>query len=273
MAQELARVARRRRIGLHVDACLGSLLLPFAEEAGFPVGGPIDFRVEGVTSLSCDTHKYGFALKGTSVVLYASRALRRYQYHVAPDWPGGIYASPAVAGSRSGAVIAATWAALVHVGADGYLAACRKILATQRRILAASRAIPGLEVIGNPLMSVIAFTSSTFDILRLADALEHRGWNLNRLQYPSAVHLCVTLLHTPDDVSARFVRDLTSCTAEIMKTPRAKSTGNAAIYGMAAAVPDRTIVEDIARGFVDGCYALAPAAPSPAGTSSEQAAA
>lgn len=96
----LGRLALKYNVGLHVDCCLGSFMMPFMNEAGYQIP-PFDFRVPGVTSLSCDTHKFGFASKGTSVILYSSSAIRKYQYFVAESWPGGIYASPSVAGSRS----------------------------------------------------------------------------------------------------------------------------------------------------------------------------
>ncbi|HVZ36007.1 MAG TPA: aminotransferase class V-fold PLP-dependent enzyme, partial [Polyangiaceae bacterium] len=140
---ELAAVARNRGIGLHVDACLGAFILPFARQLGYPVAA-FDFRVPGVTSMSADTHKYGYAAKGTSVVLYSTPELRRYQYFVATDWPGGLYSSPTLSGSRPGALGAACWAALLHVGYDGYLDAARRILETAAQLRAGIRRIEGL---------------------------------------------------------------------------------------------------------------------------------
>ncbi|KAJ1948132.1 Dihydrosphingosine phosphate lyase, partial [Linderina pennispora] len=101
----MSEMAIKYKIGFHVDSCLGSFIMPFLKEAGFPEV-PCDFRLPGVTSISCDTHKYGFAPKGTSVVMYRNEHIRRYQYFSIATWPGGIYASPTIAGSRCGAVIA-----------------------------------------------------------------------------------------------------------------------------------------------------------------------
>jgi sphinganine-1-phosphate aldolase len=97
----LSRIAVRRRVPLHVDACLGSFIVPYLEKAGYPTE-PFDFRLEGVASISCDVHKYGFAPKGTSTIMYRRKSDRRYQYFIAPDWLGGVYASPSMAGSRHG---------------------------------------------------------------------------------------------------------------------------------------------------------------------------
>lgn len=131
--EELGRLAQRRGVGLHVDCCLGGFLVPFMDEAGFPLP-PFDFRVPGVTSISCDTHKYGFAPKGSSVLLYRHKSLRRFQYFVATDWCGGIYASPSINGSRPGALIAGTWAALMFMGRAGYVKSTRQIVETAKYI-------------------------------------------------------------------------------------------------------------------------------------------
>ncbi len=116
---DLSALAIERGINLHVDGCLGGFILCWGESLGHPV--PVfDFRLPGVTSISADTHKYGFALKGSSVLLYRTPDLRRHQYFLAPDWPGGLYTSPGMSGSRSGGIIAAAWAAMVSLGREGY---------------------------------------------------------------------------------------------------------------------------------------------------------
>ena len=139
--EELSELARERGIGFHTDACLGGFVLPWAEKLGYPVP-PFDFRLPGVTSMSADTHKFGYAAKGTSVVLYRGKALRHYQYYTATDWPGGLYFSPTFAGSRPGALSAACWAAMVSIGAEGYMNATQKILVTAEAIKAAFAKFP-----------------------------------------------------------------------------------------------------------------------------------
>ena len=116
---EIAALAADRGVGCHVDACLGGFILPWAERLGYPVP-PFDFRLPGVTSMSADTHKYGYAAKGSSVVLYRGKELRQFQYYTVTDWPGGLYLSPTFAGSRPGALSATCWAAMVSIGARGY---------------------------------------------------------------------------------------------------------------------------------------------------------
>jgi sphinganine-1-phosphate aldolase len=192
----LSKLALKRKIPLHVDCCLGSFLVPFLDKAGFETE-LFDFRLRGVTSISCDTHKYGFAPKGNSTVLYRNSALRTYQYFIEPNWSGGVYASPGMAGSRPGALIAACWASLMSVGEAGYIDACHTIVGATKKIIEALRQSPGLkndlEVMGRPLVSVVAFTSKTINAYDLADAMTAKGWHLNSLQNPPAIHIAVTL--------------------------------------------------------------------------------
>ena len=248
---EMSRLAQERGIGFHTDACLGGFIVPWAEKLGYPVP-VIDFRLPGVTSISVDTHKYGYAAKGTSVVLYRHPDLRRYQYFTATDWPGGLYASPTMSGSKAGGLIAVAWAVLAKLGREGYLDAARRILETGDLIREGIESIPGLYVLGDPLW-VIAFASDEVDIYRVFDAMAHRGWSLNGLQFPPAVHIAVTLRHTQPGVAQRFLADLADAVAEVRAQPAGKG-GMAPIYGMAASVPFRGMVDDILRRYMDLLY-------------------
>lgn len=248
---DIAALASERRIGMHVDACLGGFVLPWARRLGYPVP-PFDFSVPGVTSISVDTHKYGYAAKGTSVVLYRTEALRRYQYYVAADWPGGLYVSPTMAGSRPGGLSAAAWAAMVSIGEQGYLDATRRILETARRIRCGIESIPELRVLGDPLW-VIAFASTRLDIYRVLDQMAQRGWNLNGLHHPPAIHICVALPHTQPGVADRFIADLRDAVAAVRCEPRARG-GMAPVYGMAASLPFRGVVSDLLRRYLDAVY-------------------
>lgn len=253
--EDMAKLARKYNLGLHVDACLGGFLVPFMKKAGFDPP-PFDFTVEGVTSISCDTHKYGFSPKGSSVIMYSNKHLRHFQFFVAPDWQGGIYACPTMPGSRPGAVIASTWAAMMYFGESGYVESTRKIIQTRMKIEAGLRKIKGIYVLGKPEVSVVAFGSKEFDIYRLADALTKRHWHLNSLQFPSSIHICVTYLNTQAGVADLFVKDVRECTAEILKDSSVKTSGMAAIYGMSQSIPDRSIVSELACGFLDCMYTI-----------------
>lgn len=248
---EIAAIAKKKKIGCHVDACLGGFVLPWARELGAPVQ-PFDFSVPGVTSMSVDTHKYGYAAKGTSVVLYRGHELRSHQYYTVTDWPGGLYFSPTLAGSRPGALSAAAWAALVSMGREGYLEATRKILATTEQMKAGVRAIPELELMGEALF-MVSFRSEHLDVYRVLDELGKRGWNLNGLHRPAAVHLCVTLRHTQAGVAERFVADLKAAVAEVKSTP-STGGGMAPVYGMAGTMPLKGLVGDFLKRYLDLLY-------------------
>jgi len=271
--RELSELARERGVGFHSDCCLGGMILPFVERlqadgrlddvASRPdddvdVIPPYDFRLPGVTSLSADMHKYGYAPKGASCVMYSSEELRRYQYFVSIDWTGGIYASPTLAGSRPGGISVATWAGMVHLGEEGYLELTEGIIRTTRAIregIRGENGIDGLEVIGNPLSSVVAFRSTSpkeVNIYGVGQAMAKNGWNLNSLQYPSCLHICCTNLHCGKETA--FLTDLRSAVEEVRAHPEKYAGGSAAVYGMAHSIPDATLLEPIARGFVDALF-------------------
>jgi glutamate/tyrosine decarboxylase-like PLP-dependent enzyme len=248
---DLAAVARPLGIGLHSDACLGGFVLPWAEKLGYPVP-PFDFRVPGVTSMSADTHKYGYAAKGTSVVLYRTPELRRYQYFAATEWPGGLYMSPTAAGSRPGSLVAVCWAALLAHGEQGYKEATHKILQTAATIRRGIESIPELRILGDPLW-ILAFTTDKLDIYRILDYMTARHWNLNGLHKPPAVHLCITLRHTQPGVAERFVADLKAAVEHVQAHSDEKG-GMAPMYGMAATLPFRGMVGDMMKAYLDMLY-------------------
>ena len=249
--EALSELARSKAIGFHTDACLGGFVLPWAERLGYNVP-PFDFRLPGVTSISADTHKYGYAAKGTSVILYRGLKLRRYQYYTTADWPGGLYFSPTFAGSRPGALSAACWAAMQAVGENGYLDATKKILETADKIKAGLEKIPDLQIFGDPLW-VIAFGSDSLDIYRIMDIMAEKKWSLNGLHRPSCLHLCVTLRHTQSGVAERFLADLGAAVETVKANPDAAG-GMAPVYGLAARLPIRSIVGDMLQRYIDTLY-------------------
>ncbi len=249
--EELSELARQHDIGFHTDACLGGFVLPWAAKLGYAVP-PFDFRLPGVTSISADTHKYGYAAKGTSVILYRGREYLHYQYYTATEWPGGLYFSPTFAGSRPGALSAAGWAALTSIGAQGYLTATKKILETAEAIKNGIRQIPELHLLGDPLF-VIPFASDSLDIYKVLEEMTRKKWSLNGLHKPSCVHLCVTLRHTQPDVAERFLQDLRAAVAHVKAHPEEKGT-MAPIYGMAATIPLRGMVGEMLKRYLDLIY-------------------
>src|SRR4051812_6974259 len=223
---ELAGTAADRGILFHTDACLGGWLLPWWERLGETVA-PWDFRVPGVTSISADIHKYGYTFKGASTVLYRSRDLLQHQFFWYDSWPGGLYASGTSAGTRSAAPIAGAWAAINHLGQDGYLRLAEVVRDTTRRFQAGIEAIEGLRITHEPDMSLFEFgadpeAAAPVDIGGVGDAMDAKGWNLDRQQ--GGLHLMVSPYHAT--IVDEFLADLADSVAT-----HAESSGKAATYG------------------------------------------
>jgi sphinganine-1-phosphate aldolase len=249
--EELSALALEHELGFHTDACLGGFILPWAEKLGYEVP-TFDFRLPGVTSISVDTHKYGYAAKGTSVILYRGKELRHFQYFSIADWSGGFYVSPTFAGSRPGGLIAAAWAAMVSMGEQGYLAAARKILETTAWLKQEIRLIPEIQMIGNPLF-MVAFQSESINVYQIMEFMSSRKWILNGLQLPPAVHLCVTLRHTQEGIKEHFLADLKEAVAYVKEHPEAPA-GVGPIYGMAAMIEARELVKSVFDWRTDLLY-------------------
>jgi glutamate/tyrosine decarboxylase-like PLP-dependent enzyme len=190
---DIAALALDRGILCHVDACMGGYLLPFLAELG-RLEEPFDFRLPGVTSMSADVHKYGYASKGVSVILYRTHELARKQLFVTTDWLGGFYASTAMAGTRPAGPVAAAWAALMHIGHDGYLELTRTAHDAALALRAGIESISGLEVRGDPRATVMAFGArdpEALDIFAVGERLAAEGWYLDRQNRPDSLHATV----------------------------------------------------------------------------------
>jgi glutamate/tyrosine decarboxylase-like PLP-dependent enzyme len=213
----LAELAQSVGASMHVDACMGGFVLPFAEQLGYAIP-PWDFRVEGVTTISADLHKLGYAPKGASVILHRNKQLRQYQTFVFDAWLGGFYASPGMQGTRPGLPLACAWAVMQHLGAEGYRRLTRVTLETRDALLAAVRSVPGLRVLGEPEAQIVAFTAepaSGLDAFALGDALLARGgWHHDRQTPPDSLHSTVSAGNAP--VIAEWAADLRACAAELL---------------------------------------------------------
>jgi sphinganine-1-phosphate aldolase len=220
---ELAQIAQEQGILCHVDACVGGFMLPFVRKLGYPMPN-FDLSVPGVTSLSADLHKYAYSAKGASLILYRDAALRRHQFFVYTDWSGGIYASPTLAGTRPGGPIAAAWAMLNHLGD---LAITDTVMKTVTKLRHGIDATPGLKVLGDPAMSILAIGSDGLNVYEVGDELSQRGWYLDRQQFPPSLHLTVTHAHAA--VADRFLADLAQAAAQVRKPSRGKLARSAQV--------------------------------------------
>lgn len=288
---EIGKLALENKIPFHVDACMGGMILPFAEQLGYPIP-PFDFRVPGVTSVSADIHKYGYSPKGASVIIYSRRELRKHQFFVYTDWPGGLYGSPAMLGTRCGGPIAASWAMLMYIGREGYMKMTRDVMETSKKIQKGINTIPGLRVVSNPDLSIIAFTSDDIDIFKVGDELTAGGWYLDRIQFPNSLHVTVSYHNVQQadefikvlrdaaakvtsektkSMSTHFIvsfvkglskvlpetwfRKLSSVAAGLAGSKDDDKHGmSAAMYGITSAVENRKNVHDMVLDVLDGMY-------------------
>lgn len=227
---ELSDLAIERGIGLHVDGCLGGFILPFGEMLGYDIP-PFDFRIPGVTTLSADTHKYGYGFKGTSILMFRDRSLRNGQYFFMTGWSGGKYSSPGMDGSRSSGLLAATWASMVANGRAGYLAKAKKIFEAAFAMQEAVRSHPSLRMNGSPTYC-FSFTSDEYDVYHVNDFMRTRGWRLNGQQFPNSLHMAVTGPQTQDGVAEAFATDLADAVAYALEH-KADQARSSAVYGSA----------------------------------------
>ena len=252
--EEIARMASRRGIPFHVDACVGGFVLPFLEKIGEPL--PLwDFRVPGVTSISADIHKYGLAPKGASTITYRDMSYLRHQFFVSTDWPGGIYASPTMPGTRPGSAIAAAWAAMMSLGEDGYAHHAREAMTTARRLERGLADMDGIAIITHPDAPIVAYRTteeSGLDVFALADQLEDRHWSVDRMQSPNCIHLTVTSNHAR--IVDEYLEDVRASMAWLRAHSDVPSRGNAAMYGMMAKVPFRGMVKQSVLEIMEKMY-------------------
>lgn len=240
--RELAGYALKKKIPFHVDACVGGFILPWLEKLGEEVT-EWDFRVPGVTSISADLHKYGFAAKGASVVLYRDMKYMKHQFFITTDWMGGIYASPNLPGTRPGGAIAAAWGTLNKMGESGYLDQAKKTISVTKNLKDKINAIPELEVLGDPKATLFSFrsTDKEVDTYALADVLTEKGWWFDRQQWPPSIHL--TVMPTHEESMDEFIGDIVESIEHVKKHPELAQSGNAAMYGMMAKIPVRGLVK------------------------------
>eukprot|EP01104_Vermistella_antarctica_P020389 TRINITY_DN8701_c0_g1_i1.p1 TRINITY_DN8701_c0_g1~~TRINITY_DN8701_c0_g1_i1.p1 ORF type:complete len:531 (-),score=181.18 TRINITY_DN8701_c0_g1_i1:158-1750(-) len=249
---EMGLFCQSKQIPLHVDACLGGFLLPWLQRAGL-VKKKFHFGdVPGVCSMSMDIHKYGYGPKGSSVVLYRNKEFRHYQYCIYTEWAGGIYCSPTAQGSRSGGIIAGAWASLLSRGKNGFIETSKIIHNNFLIMRDGVNKIKGLRVAGNPDSACVAILSDEIDVYKISDALAKKGWSTHRIQKPIAIMMQVGLR---DNMNVNtYLEDLAECTDHVRNHPEDYNDGLAPVYGMAAEMPDRSLIGEMMKGYMDVLY-------------------
>jgi glutamate/tyrosine decarboxylase-like PLP-dependent enzyme len=214
----LSDLAIEKKLWLHVDACVGGYLAPFVAKAGFPVPA-WDFSVPGVTSISADLHKFEFCPKPASTTFYRSAKHAAFQFFECGDWPGGVYNTATIVGTRPGGAIAGAWATLQGLGEAGYTETARQIMGVVAQYRRGVEAL-GLRVLGNPELSILCFTADDVDMMDVGAAMAERGWLPGHTREPRSMHMMLSMLHAPavDD----YLADLKASLAQVRAS---KSTG------------------------------------------------
>ena len=213
---ELGEIAIRRNIWLHVDACIGGLLAPFVRQIGYPVS-EFDFKIDGVRSISADLHKFGYAAKGASLILYRHKQDHCFQYSRFKDWPKGEYITPTLAGTRSGGPIASAWAVIHLLGEEGFLEITNRLMTLRDLYLAKFNEIPEIAVLGDPELSVLTVISEKTSIFSIADEMRRRNWYMSLVAEPAGIQQTVNLVHEP--VVDTYIEDLKAATAFALTQP------------------------------------------------------
>ena len=216
---EIGALAEARGLLLHVDGCIGGLILPYFRRLGAPVTD-FDFAVPGVTSISMDFHKYAYAPKGASVILYRSRELRRHQIFTGATWTGYSVINPTIQSTKSGGPLAATWALLHYLGDEGYLRFAARTLEATRAIAEAIRANPHVRLLGTPEASLLAFAADDFPVFPIVDIMRKKGWfvqpQLGYMGSKANIHLSID--QSTIDLLGAFLPDLEAAIEEARRS-------------------------------------------------------
>ncbi len=263
--EEISVMAQRYRLPFHVDSCIGGFMLPWVEKLGFEIS-PWDYRVAGVTSISADIHKFGFGAKGASVLTYRSIDYMQHQFFITTDFPGGVYISPTLLGTRPGGPIAAAWASLKHLGEKGYMELASKTMDAVKKLHKGLLEIPGISIVGKPCMNILTYTTTNKkpDIFVIADRMEDKGWMMDRQQMPDSIHL--TVLPTNINIVDQYLSDLREAYGYAVSHPQEIAKGNAAIYSLMTRIPFRGMVEKSVRKIMLEMYGPSSESESEEGT-------
>jgi sphinganine-1-phosphate aldolase len=236
--KEIGSICKNNNVPFHVDACLGGFITQFNNEL------KLSFK-DNIDSISVDPHKFGYAPKGSSLLLWKSKKIKHHQYFITSDWCGGIYASCSLPGSRVGNQIATTWGILLHNGLNFYKTTANKILRATKSVKDQINSIPSFEVIGNPNVNVVAFRSSKYNLSTIIDSFEKKKWNLNILQNPLCLHICIT----PANIGN--LNEFISILKKINNADIIENDGLVAIYGLATKISNKKLVNEIIYDYLD----------------------
>uniref|UniRef100_A0A915MYJ9 sphinganine-1-phosphate aldolase n=1 Tax=Meloidogyne javanica TaxID=6303 RepID=A0A915MYJ9_MELJA len=246
-------------VPVHVDATIGGFIIPFLEQCDYPAP-MFDFRISGVSSINFDLHKYGYCPVGSSAVLYRDQELLQCQSYSNVDWPGGIYTSATLDGSRPGLLIALTWASLLYMGRLGYVERTQRVMDTSRMLKhrIEEEISDHLEVLGEPLGPVLAITnknSSKIKIHALGDEMHDLGWSFTFLQNPNALRFCISLHQTRGEVIDSLISDMKKCIERIIQDDCYEyPTKTNVLFGISGAFMDRGVANLLSNALLEAYY-------------------
>ena len=224
--EALSELAQSKGVWLHVDACVGAYFLPFARMNGVEVPA-FSFELPGVSSISGDLHKYGYASKGASTLFHRSEEQRTHQIFECDEWPAGHMTTPTMAGTRPGGAIASAWAVMHYLGEDGYREKARQVCEAREKLTEGIERIPGLQTYGEPNLSIMLYGSDRLDAFALYGRMLKRGWFSGVVTEPRAIHLMLAPCHL--EVADEYLADLEACVAELAAADE-QPTGHQARY-------------------------------------------
>lgn len=217
--KEIGVIALNNNLLFHIDACIGGVVLGFNRLAGLENVPEFDFSVPGVTSISMDLHKYGYTAKGCSVLMHKDKTYRKHQYYACSEWTGYTLVNPTILSTKTGGPIAAAWAVMNFLGKEGYSDISRKTMNTTHRFIEGINAIDGLQVVGNPEVSLFSFTTTKGNPYDLFDELNEKRWfvqfQLSNEYCPANLHLTVSKIH--ETLVDEFLIDLKACHEKVQK--------------------------------------------------------
>jgi glutamate/tyrosine decarboxylase-like PLP-dependent enzyme len=236
---EIGALAQEKGLLFHVDGCVGGIHLSFMRKLGYELPG-FDFSVPGVTSISTDLHKYGYAAKGASTILYRDKEIRKYQIFACTDTTAYTLINPTVLSTKSGGPMAGAWAILTYLGEEGFMHIVKTVQEATKKLIDGINAIPELEVLGQPAMCMFSFKSETINVYQLGDAMAKRGWYIQG-QFstpltPRNLHISVSY-GTTHQVDA-LLKDLVECVEEVKQVDPIDSQGIRAMVHAALQGPD-----------------------------------
>ncbi|NRB62997.1 MAG: aspartate aminotransferase family protein [Saprospiraceae bacterium] len=250
---EIGALAHEKGILFHVDACVGGYMLPWVEKLGYPIPN-WDFRVPGVTSISADLHKFGYAAKNCSLLLYRSSGILDHQIYVRSDWAGGVYATAGLLGTRPGGAIAAAWTSIRRLGQQGFLAIAKRNMEAAEALRRDLLTIPEIELVGTSSMNILAYRTKQNrpDLFILADYLAEQGWQVDRQHKPLSIH--ITVMQHNQGVLDQYIADVKAGLSFAKQHPERSGEGEAVMYGLLARLPSEPLVKRQVKDVVLDWY-------------------